>query len=378
MNNATAAPAPLLDPLGLSVVAFGLLVAVVLKLLFGADRFHVRTPAVGLGRNVVLVTGCDSGFGRALALRLVGQGVHVVAGCFTPAGLEQLEAEAAALPGRLHAFPLDITSEQSVDDLYKRVQSILISEGCELWALVNNAGFCSLYGPNDWVGMLEYRQSIEINLLGTVRMTQKFVPLLKRSRGRVVTMISASGRIHGFYTAPYVTAKFGLEGYMDSVRLELMPFGVTAHVLEPGCFKTQLLNKDAMLRRVEQIWAKLPRSVREEYGEEFRDNFVQQWMSGVDRMANPDLTEVVNAYVHAISAPRPKTRYVCGWDARFLFIPLSFFPSGIQDVILNFLPRLQFMPPLIPAAAVRPIPPPKLVEEYCVEMDVVRDQRASA
>lgn len=128
MNNATATPAPLFDPLGLSIVAFGLLVAVVLKIAFGSDRFHVRTPAVGLGRNVVLISGCDSGFGRALALRLLGQGVHVVAGCFTPAGLDQLEAEAAALPGRLHAHPLDITNEQSVDDLYKRVQSVLISE----------------------------------------------------------------------------------------------------------------------------------------------------------------------------------------------------------------------------------------------------------
>ena len=85
-------------------------------------------------------------------------------------------------------------------------------------------------------------------------MTQKFTPLLKRSRGRIVTMISASGRIHGFYTAPYVTAKFGLEGFMDSVRLELRPFGVTAHILEPGAFKTRLLCNNSMLERVNQIW----------------------------------------------------------------------------------------------------------------------------
>jgi retinol dehydrogenase-16 len=78
-------------------------------------------------------------------------------------------------------------------------------------------------------------------------MTQKFIPMLKKSRGRIVTMISAYGRLHGFYTAPYVTAKFGVEGFMDSVRLELKPFGVTAHILEPGAFKTQLLNKESML-----------------------------------------------------------------------------------------------------------------------------------
>jgi NAD(P)-dependent dehydrogenase (short-subunit alcohol dehydrogenase family) len=110
-------------------------------------------------------------------------------------------------------------------------------------------------------------------------------------------MISAYGRLHGFYTAPYVTAKFGVEGFMDSVRLELKPFGVTAHILEPGAFKTQLLNKESMLDRMDQIWNKLSQAVKDEYGEEFRKNFIRQWMNGVDFVANPDLSEVINAYV---------------------------------------------------------------------------------
>ncbi|KAI6199396.1 hypothetical protein M3Y96_00622600 [Aphelenchoides besseyi] len=370
---------PIWDSVSLAIVVIGLIVALV-KWAIRPDRFDVPTPVAGLHGNLVLITGCDSGFGRSLALRLLKNGVNVVAGCFTSLGLKQLKLESEDFTGKLYAYPLDITNQTSVDELYNKVYKLLIQNDCELWALVNNAGFCSLYGPNDWVGMSEYQQSIEINLLGTVRMTQKFVPLLKRSKGRVVTMISASGRIHGFYTAPYVTAKFGLEGYMDSVRLELRPFGVSAHVLEPGAFKTQLLNNEAMVRRVDEIWSKLSESVREEYGEEFRENFIQQWQSGVNRIANPDLSEVVNAYVHAISSPRPKTRYVCGIDARFIFIPLSFMPSALQDIILNFLPKLQFMPPLIPAAVLRPFVPSKLIDEYCVDVTVatIKDQRGPA
>lgn len=87
---------------------------------------------------------------------------------------------------------------------------------------------------------------------------------------------------------------------MDSVRLELKPFGVSAHILEPGAFKTQLLDKQSMLNRINQTWRKLPQNVKDEYGEEFRNNFIQQWMSGVDLVANPDLSEVINAYVSHI------------------------------------------------------------------------------
>lgn len=129
---------------------------------------------------------------------------------------------------------------------------------------------------------------------------------------------------------------------MDSIRLELKPFGVTAHVLEPGAFKTQLLDKEPMLRRIDTIWNKLPQTVKDEYGEEFRQNcrlfkrivyldlVTNQWMAGVDLAANSDLSEVINAYVHSVTSPTPKIRYICGLDARFVFIPLSFLPGNIQ------------------------------------------------
>lgn len=124
----------------------------------------------------------------------------------------------------------------------------------------------------DWIGIEEYEQSINVNLIGAIRMTKKFTSLIKRSKGRIVTMISASGRIHGFYTAPYVVAKFGLEGYVDNLRLELKPFGIKVSCLEPGAFRTNLMSPEAMIRRVEFVWQKLDEQTKAEYGVDFKDN----------------------------------------------------------------------------------------------------------
>ncbi|CAD5223598.1 unnamed protein product [Bursaphelenchus okinawaensis] len=351
--------------LNISVVLVTLFAFAVLYFIYnnGERRFHLNPNRIvnECRRNYVLITGCDSGFGQKLAITLAERGVNVFAACLTEAGEEQMKRETLEFGGWVHTIRLDITSQESVDKCFKTVSSTLKKQKAKLWSLVNNAGFCAFYGPSDWVTTEEYKTSIDVNLLGTIRMSQKFIPLLKRSRGRLVTMVSISGRIHGFYTAPYVTAKYGLEGFMDSVRLELRPFGVTAHIIEPGAFKTTLLNKNAMLDRVNKTWMKLPKHVQNEYGEEFKENFISQWMSGVDLVANPNLTEVINAYMHAILSTRPKTRYVCGLDARLLFLPLSFLPSAVQDFILAFLPRLQLAPALVPKATT--------VKETAIEYD---------
>ncbi len=80
-------------------------------------------------------------------------------------------------------------------------------DGRALWAVVNNAGIFSIYGPDCWLSLNEYRQSIDVNLFGAIRVCHAFVPLIKRSRGRIVTMTSVSGRLPGFFTGPYTTAK---------------------------------------------------------------------------------------------------------------------------------------------------------------------------
>ena len=85
-------------------------------------------------------------------------------------------------------------------------------------------------------------------------------------------MGSTAGRLHGKFVAPYVPAKFAVEAYMDCLRLEMRPFGVSVHVLEPGCFKTELLSEEAQHGRINRIWSQLPSSVKDEYGNNYLQN----------------------------------------------------------------------------------------------------------
>ncbi|KHJ80118.1 hypothetical protein OESDEN_20214, partial [Oesophagostomum dentatum] len=90
-----------------------------------------------------------------------------------------------------------------------------------------------------------------------------------------------------------------------------------------------------------QIWEKLPASVKNEYGEQFKENFKIAWQTGVNLVANPNLHWVVDSYFHALFAVWPRLRYAPGWDAIFCFIPLSLIPTAVQvGVFLSFfVPR---------------------------------------
>jgi NAD(P)-dependent dehydrogenase (short-subunit alcohol dehydrogenase family) len=92
-----------------------------------------------------------------------------------------------------------------------------------LWALVNNAGISSARrGPLDWVTVEDYKQVMEVNLLGTIRVTKTFLPLIKRTRGRIVNMTSIAGRIAAARMGPYCASKFALEAFSDSLRYTII------------------------------------------------------------------------------------------------------------------------------------------------------------
>ncbi|EYB91039.1 hypothetical protein Y032_0211g2201 [Ancylostoma ceylanicum] len=299
----------------------------------------------------VFITGCDSGFGRLLALKLLKMGVNVFAGCYTEQGREDLIKHGRRCGGgQLYTVHIDITKDESVLEAKKNVEKILNDQKAQLHGIVNNAGVFTTFGPDDWCSTDEYLASLNVNTLGAVRVCHNFLPLVKKSKGRVVTMGSTAGRLHGLYVGPYVTAKFAVEAYMDCLRLEMRPFGVSVHILEPGAFKTELLSEEAQHARVNRIWEKLPTSVKNEYGEQFKENFKIAWQTGVNIVANPNLYWVVDSYIHALFGCWPRLRYAAGWDAIFCFIPLSVLPTWMQDSILHFMYSMQPGPPLNPAS----------------------------
>uniref|UniRef100_A0A7E5A1C2 17-beta-hydroxysteroid dehydrogenase type 6 n=1 Tax=Panagrellus redivivus TaxID=6233 RepID=A0A7E5A1C2_PANRE len=289
-------------------------------------------PVSDLASKTVFISGCDTGFGRILALKCAKDGITVFAGCYSKNSEESLIAESKDLPGKVIPIPLDITSDESVKNAAKLVKSKLQS-GQTLWALVNNAGIFTCYGPDAWTSIEEYKFSLDVNAFGHVRCVHAFLPLLKQSKGRIITVTSVAGRVSVPCGAPYAMAKYASEAYMDAIRQELKPYGITCCILEPQAFKTNLIDNDSMRKRVDQVWDKLDADVKEAYGQNFKENFVNKWNEALHEMASPHLHYVVDNYYHAITARFPRYRYRCGWASLLVFIPLGYLPTGLEDYL---------------------------------------------
>lgn len=187
----------------------------------------------------VFITGCDSGFGHLLALRLDQRGFQVLAGCLTPSGAENLQQVASS---RLHTTLLDVTDPQSVQRAAKWVEMHVKEAGehprhrghlwrcltclpsasspvppTGLFGLVNNAGVAGIIGPTLWLTRDDFYHVLSVNTLGPIGVTLALLPLLQRARGRVVNITSVLGRLAA-NGGGYCVSKFGLEAFSDSLR----------------------------------------------------------------------------------------------------------------------------------------------------------------
>ncbi|TKR92448.1 hypothetical protein L596_007098 [Steinernema carpocapsae] len=296
----------------------------------------------GFEKKAVFISGCDSGFGRHLALKCAASGFMVFSGCLTKEGAKSLGEESK---GHVITVSLDVTSDDSVREAARFVEGKM-GNGVELWALVNNAGVFTCYGPDDWCTIEEYKFSFDVNTLGVVRTTHAFKPLLKRSKGRIVTVTSVAGRMSSPCAGPYSAAKYAAEAYMDTIRQELRPYGITCCILEPGAFKaTNLLDECAMENRVEKVYSRLDDDLKKEYGEKFKINFIKKWNEVLHTFGTSRTDYVVDNYYHAITARFPRLRYRCGWDALFFYGPLTYLPTELEDFLLWIITRFSFYPP---------------------------------
>jgi NAD(P)-dependent dehydrogenase (short-subunit alcohol dehydrogenase family) len=254
-------------------------------------------------QRAVLVTGAASGIGFAVARRLAAVGYTVFAGARTTEGEARFAGAANIVP-----VPLDVTREDSIANAHEALVRSLPPGG--LAGVVNNAGVM-VSGPLEHVPPAALLQQLEVNVVGVVAVTQAFLPLLRRASGRIVNIGSTSGRVASPFTGPYCAAKFALEAITTVWREELGPSGVSVHCVDPGVIGTPLWEKvraaeDALHRRLSE-------DGRQRYGEtlERRSSLLRQLSR---RGASPD--DVCEAVVHALSSPRPKRRYVVGFDAK--------------------------------------------------------------
>src|SRR3989442_11315522 len=187
-------------------------------------------------RGGVVVTGASTGLGAAIGRHLAGR-----RGGFRVFGtVRRAEDEAALERAGVSAVRMDVTDSAGIARAREQVERAVA--GAPLAGLVNNAGIPAA-GPLELFPLDELRRVLEVNLVGAVAVTQAFLPLLKASRGRIVNMSSVAGRSALPFLGPYAASKFGLEAISDSLRRELLPFGVKVIVIEPGTFKTAIWSK---------------------------------------------------------------------------------------------------------------------------------------
>ncbi|XP_057707768.1 retinol dehydrogenase 1 [Corythoichthys intestinalis] len=286
------------------------------------DAFHLKH---------VLITGCDSGFGNLLARRLDGRGFRVIAACLTEEGSAELARRAS--PG-LKTLLLDVTDGESIARAREFVNREVGEQG--LWGLVNNAGRSTPIGPAEWMSLEDFTKVLDVNLIGTVDVTLHFLPLLKKARGRVVNVASIMGRL-ALIGGGYCLSKWGVEAFSDSLRRDMKHFGIKVSIIEPGFFKTNVTRLDLIEADLKRLWTRLPQQVRKSYGDSYLNDYLKAQAFSMNLLCSPHISTVTNCMEHALIARYPRTRYSAGWDAKLVWIPLSYLPSFVSDLVISIL-----------------------------------------
>jgi NAD(P)-dependent dehydrogenase (short-subunit alcohol dehydrogenase family) len=269
----------------------------------------------------VLITGASTGIGLACARAAKREGFTVFAGARKRGDLVHLERD-GCIP-----ISLDVTDEAQILAARDLVQSEVGEAG--LGGLVNNAGI-GLGGPLEAVKLDEIRQLFEVNVFGALRVTQVFLPLIRKAAGRIVMMSSVSGRVTAPMAGPYASSKHALESFGDALRRELTPWNIGVSLVEPGAIATPIWDKtEKMAEAVEEGLSDEHRALYADHLVRARAFITRQIENAID----PD--HVATAVMHALTAERPRARYTVGKDARLGVALARLLPDRALDALVQ-------------------------------------------
>jgi NAD(P)-dependent dehydrogenase (short-subunit alcohol dehydrogenase family) len=267
----------------------------------------------------VLVTGAARGIGKSIVEHLASRGWDVIAGVRS-----QRDAEAVikANPQRISAAILDVTSAEDIAVLDGSLPE-------RLDAIVNNAGI-AVGGAMETLSPEEWRKQLEINVIGQLAVTQAVLPRLRKSGGRIVFISSVNGRLSMPLIGAYAASKFALEAAADALRMELSPWKIRVVIVEPAQTDTDMWRTaDTM---VEELEAGLTPDHRELYAKHIAG--FKKRIPVSQRMAVP--AEKVSAVVEeALTARRPRARYVVGLAPKLQVVLLTKLPTKVRDRVLR-------------------------------------------
>jgi NAD(P)-dependent dehydrogenase (short-subunit alcohol dehydrogenase family) len=270
--------------------------------------------------QVVILTGASSGIGEATALALAEAGFSVYAGA------RRLDRMASLAERGVTVAELDVTDEGSMVAFVDRV----LADRGRVDVLINNAGYGS-YGSVEDVPLDEARRQLEVNLFGLARMTQLVTPSMRAAEaGRIVNISSMGGHFGEALGAWYHASKFAVEGFSDSLRLELHEFGIRVVLIEPGPIRSEW--GDGAYQSAQRFsgagaYGRQVKAMKAIYAQAYR------------RGAEPEvIAEVIR---DAVTAKRPKARYAAPFSAKAIIAAATLLPDRLLDAgVLAMMSRL--------------------------------------
>jgi NAD(P)-dependent dehydrogenase (short-subunit alcohol dehydrogenase family) len=273
-------------------------------------------------KGAVVITGASTGIGMACAFHLDRLGFRVFAGIRKNDGNALIQGS----EGRITPLHIEVTDSTTVAAAADHVAKAVGKAG--LSGLVNNAGI-AVGGPLEFLPLPEIRKQLEVNVLGQIMVTQAFLPLLRLARGRIVNMGSIAGRVASPFIGPYSASKYALEAITDALRVELLPWGLSVSIIEPGDVATPIWKKS--LAAAQKTLQGFPPQVVDLYGPA---------LAAVTRAAEKaaaagiDPDSVARAVEHALTAEKPKTRYLVGRGVRLRAFLKKVLPDRLFDRLI--------------------------------------------
>jgi len=274
--------------------------------------------------KIALITGASSGFGLLTSVELAKAGFRVVATMRDLARRERLDqaVAAAGVGARVDVRALDVTR---FDTLPGFVDAVVRDYG-RLDVLVNNAGF-AVAGFAEDIKLDELRLQFETNFFGAVAMTKAALPTMRRQHSGHIIQVSSIAGLHGSVTvSSYSASKHALEGWSESLRMELNALGIKVVLVEPGAFQTDIWTRGAVMgeQATKETSPNIQRSLR--------------MRSAVEKIPKADPIVVAKLIVAIAQNPNPKLRYLVGRDAKMQLALKRILPwKWHEKLVVNFL-----------------------------------------
>lgn len=305
---------------------------------YGIYRYVLNKRKVSdITSKVIFISGCDSGMGRVIAQHLDSLGIPVFAGCLTKAGADSLQSETS---DKLQTVLVDITSSDSIQQALQFIQANILP-GTYFWGIVNNAGI-QIAADIEFLRMSDFEETMHVNFLGHVNVTATFLPLLKKSKGRIVNIASMATDVLGPAFTAYNASKCALYGFSESLRREKSPWGIQVCVIKPGLFNTQMVQMKNIEATIHRTWENGSEEVKADYGEDYVQRVIDFYQEMYARPPN-DFSPLTKTVEHCLFAVSPNYVHSVGIDSKFVGL-IAWIPGamdfGIGRIYKKIYPRV--------------------------------------